>query len=205
MSIEIIFSKSKNHNLKLLSESKFVKNQSFKKSYTDYFKNKDSYLDKANLALALSQDVVVGFQSYYVSKIKEFENKMFNIELLIEIAKIYDKEKNSVYKLLPVLKWSKKNLQVYNSKINLNLEKSCYFEEIGVLPEYRKKGLGEKLINSVVEKIKDKQIEQVFTFGLMNGPNPSRLFLKKMGFKLIIKFGPSFYKNYNHILMVKKI
>ena len=65
-----------------------------------------------------------------------------------------------------------------------------YIQDLVVLPEYRKKGIGKKLITSLIEYCKSKNINWI---ALISEPNQEE-FYKKIGFKEMKNYIPFKYE-----------
>jgi ribosomal protein S18 acetylase RimI-like enzyme len=66
----------------------------------------------------------------------------------------------------------------------------AYIQDLVILPEYRKKGIGNKLISSLVDYCKSKGI---YWIALISEPNQEK-FYKKIGFKEMKNYTPLKYE-----------
>ena len=66
----------------------------------------------------------------------------------------------------------------------------AYIQDLVVLPEYRKKGIGKKLITDLIQYCKSKNISWI---ALISEPNQEE-FYKKIGFKEMANYTPFKYE-----------
>ena len=93
----------------------------------------------------------------------------------------------------------------YEGQFVYNPEKDSFLEEIAVLEEYRRKGVGSQLIRDAIGRLSAEGYERVFLLAKTDGPSPSRPFCESLGFVPVIKYGPILRDGTFYTLMVKNI
>jgi len=68
----------------------------------------------------------------------------------------------------------------------------AYIQDFAVLPEYRKKGIGKKILEHIIKELKKKNFKWL---GLIADKNTIN-FYKKSGFKLMKNFKPMIYDKF---------
>jgi len=66
----------------------------------------------------------------------------------------------------------------------------AYIQDLVVLPEYRNRGIGEKIVRALIKCCKKKGIKWI---GLISEPNQD-IFYKKIGFNIMENYVPMKYK-----------
>jgi len=77
--------------------------------------------------------------------------------------------------------------RVISDKVN-----DAYIQDFAVLPEYRKKGIGKKILKYIIKELKNKNFKWLGLIADKNAIN----FYKKSSFKLMENFKPMIYDKF---------